>query len=190
MDSTLRLNDLVRRCQQREVAAFDTLADMYSLRLYGFMYKFTGSREDAQDLTQEVFVRVVRTIADYQHSDRFESWLFRIAANLARDRLRKLRSAPALETWNEENEQHGSRECVRKGSGESGDSEQAEAAGRVHACLAKLPDAEREVVLLRFYSDLGFAEIAELMGTPLGTALARAHRGLSKMRGWMESESS
>lgn len=189
MDSTVRLSDLVRRCQQREAVAFDSLVELYSFRLYGFMCKFTGSHEDAQDLTQEVFVRVVRTIGDYQDTDRFESWLFRIAANLARDRLRKLRSTPQLETWTESGEMTGPLTAAPVDDRGTSGMERDEAAGRVQECLSRLPEAEREVVLLRFYSDLGFAEIAELMGTPLGTALARAHRGLGKMRAWMEGES-
>lgn len=184
MDSTVRLNELIRGCQRREAAAFDGLVDLYSTRLYGFMYRFTKSREDAQDLTQEVFVRVVRMIGAYEHNDRFESWLFRIAANLARDRMRRLRAAPRVETW------EGANPVAEEqpGTPQIGGMENAEAARRLEECLARLPDGEREVVLLRFYSDMSFAEIAELMGTPLGTALARAHRGLAKLREWMEGE--
>jgi len=183
MDATVRLDELIRACQRHDPAAFDQLVDMYSTRLYGFMYKFTDSREDAQDLTQEVFVRVVRMIGTYEHHDRFESWLFRIAANLGRDRLRRLRAAPRMEPWVDRPEES------EPQFGRTPDNlEGTEAALRMQACLAKLPEAEREVVLLRFYSDLSFAEIAELMGTPLGTALARAHRGLGKLRGWMEDE--
>lgn len=183
MDATVGLDELIRGCQRRDPSAFDRLVDLYSTRLYGFMCKFTGNREDAQDLTQEVFVRVVRTIGTYEHTDRFESWLFRIAANLGRDRLRRLRAAPRMEPWVDKPEEIEPQ--VRRGPNAM---EGAEAAQRMQECLAKLPEAEREVVLLRFYSEMSFAEIAELMGTPLGTALARAHRGLGKLRGWMAGE--
>ena len=57
---------------------------------------------------------------------------------------------------------------------------------RLQTALNRLPTEEREVVMLRHYTDMSFAEIADLMATPLGTALARAHRGLAKLRKWME----
>jgi RNA polymerase sigma-70 factor (ECF subfamily) len=64
--------------------------------------------------------------------------------------------------------------------------ELAEDASQLQTFIDMLPDAEREVILLRHYAQMSFAQIAEAMETPLGTALARAHRGLAKLRGWME----
>ena len=66
--------------------------------------------------------------------------------------------------------------------------ELAEDVDRLQRALENLPETEREVVMLRHYSNLSFAEIAELMGTPLGTALARAHRGLHKLRAMMDNQ--
>ena len=86
-----RLSDAIRRAQARDAAAFDELVDAYSGRLYGYFYRLTGSRHDAEDLLQELFVRLVRMIGDYQHDGRFDGWLFRIATNLVRDRVRRSR---------------------------------------------------------------------------------------------------
>ena len=87
------LADLIRRAQQRRPEAYDALIDAYSPRLYGYFYRCTRSQHDAEDLLQEVFVRLVRTIGHYQHDGRFDAWLFRIAANLVRDRGRRARTA-------------------------------------------------------------------------------------------------
>jgi len=65
--------------------------------------------------------------------------------------------------------------------------ERREDTDRLQKCLAKLPSVEREVILMRHYGELSFAEIAEYTAAPLGTVLARAHRGLAKLRQWMES---
>lgn len=175
------LADLIRRAQARDAAAFDALVDRYSARLYGYLYRLTGSRHDAEDLLQELFVRVVKMIGRYEHDGRFEAWLFRIATNLVRDRVRRTRTTLGLPTTAADNELTGF-----AGDGEAADPsrrmEAAEAADRLQQALSRLSEAEREVVMLRHFSDLSFKEIAEMMNTPLGTALARAHRGLGRLR--------
>lgn len=184
------LAQVIGRAKAGDPEAFDRIVDAFAARLYGYLYRLTGSRDDADDLLQEVFLRVVRTIGGYDHDGRFVGWLFRIATNLARDRVRRLgrtpqilrlEPAPASKAGNNE----------AAGWYESGDLSQPapdapmvlrEAVDALQTALAELPAAEREVVMLRHFSDLSFAEIAKAMGTPLGTALARAHRGLSKLR--------
>src|SRR5262245_1833283 len=85
------LTVLIGRAQKREAAAFDALVDLYASRLYGYFYRLTSSREDAEDLLQELFVRLVRMIEHYEHDGRFDGWVFRIATNLVRDRVRRSR---------------------------------------------------------------------------------------------------
>jgi RNA polymerase sigma-70 factor (ECF subfamily) len=192
MATSYDLAAVIEDAQRGRSEAFDVLVDLYASRLYGFLYRLTSNRDDAQELVQEVFVRVVRTIERYEHDGRFEAWLFRIAANLARDRIRRIGRAPGFTSL----DAPGSREGEDQAPWEEPSRREEERPGarmeteedldRLQAALAKLPDAEREVVMLRHYSDLSFGEIAELMGTPLGTALARAHRGLNKLRSLME----
>ena len=91
-----QLTDVIERAQRREPDAFDTLVDLYSSRLFGYLYRRTGSRHDAEDMLQEVFVRLVRTLDRYTHDGRFEAWLFRIATNLIRDRVRQLQRCAIL----------------------------------------------------------------------------------------------
>ena len=186
------LADIIGRAQNGDPDAFDILVDTYGRRLHAYLYRLTGSVADADDLLQELFLRVVRTISSYKHDSRFEGWLFRIGTNLARDRLRR---------------------AVRKGYEHSIDSKPSEDDRRdwvaiadlkqpapetplilkeevdaMQRALAEISPAEREVIMLRHFSDLSFAEIAEAMGTPLGTALARAHRGLTKLRELMSND--
>src|SRR6478736_6369116 len=89
------LTVLIGRAQRREAAAFDELVDLYASRLYGYFYRLTANREDAEDLLQELFVRLVRMIEHYEHDGRFDGWVFRIATNLLRDRVRRSRKTRA-----------------------------------------------------------------------------------------------
>lgn len=181
------LADVIRRAQLSEPAALEALVDAYSGRVFGFVYRMVGSRDDAEDLVQEVFLRVTRTIGRYQDDGRFESWLFRIAANLARDRARRLGRQPGRVDVHAGDDASGNGGAGMDAFPASGDApdhamQLGEDASGLSAALGQLPVAEREVIMMRHYSDMSFKEIAEFMGTPLGTALARAHRGLQRLR--------
>lgn len=184
------------RAQAGDIGAFDELVDLYSARLYGFLYRLTGHREDAEDLVQEVFVRVVRTIDSYVDDGKFEAWLFRIATNLARDRIRRVRRAVVIPMsgGSRSAEEGGAEGAVFESEADDEPAvaernlDRAEQVDRLQKAMTRLPEAEREVILLRHYTDLSFAQIADMMGTPLGTALARSHRGLQKMREMLKDD--
>ncbi|MEP0842741.1 MAG: sigma-70 family RNA polymerase sigma factor [Phycisphaerae bacterium] len=186
------LADVIARARRQEPAAFDTLISAYSDRLYGFFYRLTGSRHDAEDLLQEVFIRVVRTIGRYEHAGRFDGWLFRIAANLLRDRVRRSRRGKPSDDHTGERVGPEPAESLANRPDPAQDDpasalQRAEATDRLQRAIDRLPPAEREVIMLRHFSQLPFREIAEMMDTPLGTALARAHRGLARLRELMEA---
>jgi RNA polymerase sigma-70 factor (ECF subfamily) len=184
-----QLADAIQQAQRGDPGGFDALVGAYSPRLYGYFYRLTGSAHDAEDLLQEVFVRLVRVIGQYEHGDRFDGWLFRIAANLARDRVRRVRRRQAVQSAGAATEDGGPLEAVADPDGTSPDGvlERSEELDRLQAAIDRLPDPERQVILLRHFSQLSFREIAEIMETPLGTALARGHRGLARLREIMDA---
>lgn len=180
------LADVIGRAQQGDPAAFDELVDRFSPRLFGLLYRLSGSHHDAEDLLQEVFLRVVRTIDDYRHQGRFEAWLYRIALNLARDRVRRRqrRGATAGGTMDWISLDG----CPASHPPPDQPLELAEQVDRLQQALERLLPAEREVIMLRHFSDMSFREIADTMGTPIGTALARSHRALARLRQLMGTE--
>lgn len=194
--TTVEWSAVIRRARQLDPAAFDVIVDAYAGRLCGYFRRLLGRCNDAEDLVQEVFVRVVRMIPQFQDDGRFEAWLFRIATNLARDRIRERDRRPHVVGLDDVSRDGASEitdlksqisdvkfeiSNVTVGSG----FDETEVTETLERAMDRLGDAEREVILLRHYGHLTFEEIAETMGTPLGTALARAHRGLGKLREWM-----
>ncbi|MBN1488844.1 MAG: RNA polymerase sigma factor [Phycisphaerae bacterium] len=179
-----QLADLIRRAQARNAAAFDALIDEFSPRLYGYLYRLTGSRHEAEDLLQDVFVRVVKQIGRYTHDWRFEGWLFRIATNLVRDRIRKAARGATL-IAGDATDVFRTVPASLDGTDPAWQMETAEQIDQLQWALGQLSASEREVIMLRHFSELSFKEVAELMGTPMGTALARAHRGLQRLRSLM-----
>lgn len=182
------LESVLDRARRRDPSAFDTLVSLYGARVYGLVYRLLGQRELAEDLTQETFLRVVRTIETYEHDGRFEAWLFRIAANLARDHARKRKrrgsmgsldagdpDEPGMDLPDEQAAPIGAEALIA--------SEQALA---LQAALDRLPASDREIVMLRHFAEMSFREIADLLKIPLGTALARAHRALGKLKSELE----
>ncbi|MHC4443220.1 MAG: RNA polymerase sigma factor [Planctomycetota bacterium] len=190
MDTEL-IADIIHRAKQHDPEAYDALVEEYSPRLYGYFYRLTGSQHDAEDLLQEVFVRLVRTFDDYQHQGRFEAWLFRIALNLLRDRVRrrkKSKSAGLMPQSLPTKEENDPLDNYPDNSAPQpqDDLYRAEQIDRMQLAIEKLPEPEREVIIMRHFSQMSFREIADTMNIPLGTALARAHRGLAKLRTMME----
>ena len=180
------IDALIRGAQAGRADCFDELIDLYANRLYGYFYRSSGSATVAEDLVQDVFLRLIRAIKRYDHREQFEAFLFRIAGNLNRDRIRKSRRSKERSLALEEDELPALTMADAHIHEPLAALEQAEHIDAMQAAMARLPAAEREVIVLRHFSELSFGEIASIMDTPLGTALARAHRGLKKLRSMLE----
>jgi RNA polymerase sigma-70 factor (ECF subfamily) len=178
------LDELFRRARERDPDALGALVEAYGPRVFGLLYRLTGSRDVAEDLLQETFLRLVRNIGRYEHSGRFEAWLFRIAANLARDHVRRTRRRGPTATLDAAPDDEAVPAEVADASRRGSDRRMIdeEDQRRLDACLEELADADREIIMLRHFSGLSFRQIADMLDIPLGTALARAHRALNRLR--------
>ena len=172
-------NDVARiitGCKSGDAESFSQVVDMYASRFYGYFYRLTGKREVSDDLLSELFVKLVEKISSFKGGS-FESWLFKIASNIFHDYLRdKQRQRKLFEG--------------RKGELESKVTEAKQSDGeridKLQTQLGRLDADTRELIMLRFYSQASFKEIAAMRSEPIGTTLSKLHRGLKKLRQLME----
>ncbi len=147
---------------------------MYAGRCYGYFYRLTGDRNRSDELLSELFVKLVEKIKGYRGGS-FDSWIFRIATNVFHDELRsKQRQQRVLE------------ERGRRIEAEQAGRPQEPDFDRMQQQLARLDEDVRELIMLRYYSQVSFKEIAAMRGEPIGTVLSKVHRGLKKLRELME----
>jgi RNA polymerase sigma-70 factor (ECF subfamily) len=164
--------------------AWRSIIDQYSGRVYGLLLRQCGDADLAEEITQATFVKVVGKLDQYHEQGRFEAWLFRIAVNRLRDEIRRRRRQARPMDFDETPPEVLGTVSGAPGPGEAMDRD--EQAVRVRACVARLPEADRQVLEMRYTGELTFAQIAEVLEEPLGTVLARGHRALKKLRELMK----
>ena len=168
--------DLVRRCRAGDGAAWEEIVSNFSRRIFNLAYRFTSSIEAAEDLTQEVFIRIYRTLDQYdpKHGD-LSNWLMRLARNLIIDDYRHRQRNPQ-NTMAEDVDDH-TFHLKAVGSSMQKEMEHREMAKQVQEGIDKLPADLRMCVILRDIEELSYQEIVELLKIPEGTVKSRINRG-------------
>jgi RNA polymerase sigma-70 factor, ECF subfamily len=172
--------ELVERCLSGEEAAWEALVKTHTRRVYAICYRFTGSNQEAQDLTQDVFLRVFRSLKSFRAGEgSFNVWLGKLARNLLIDHYRRTKleratdsiesSLPVLE---EKTAMSGRAEGLLAGR---------EASEALQGALQKLSPELRETVILRDLEELEYREIARILNVPEGTVKSRLNRGRAEL---------
>ena len=156
---------LVQAVAHGDEPALRELCGRWERPLYQFLFRHTGGR-DVDDLYQETWLRVVRAANRFDPTRRFSTWLFQIAVNLCRDFHRRPPPEPV---------------DIVPDVGSSDGVAAAEAGIDARRLLAELPEAQRSVVLLRYYHDLAEDEVADILGVPRGTVKSRLHNALARL---------
>lgn len=172
---------LVRRLQKQDPRAFEELVRTYQNRVFGLVYRMLGDRHEAEDVAQEVFLSVYRAIGRYRGDGRFQTWLFRIAANACRTRLRQLASRAAHRAEPLESVQDVARASANPPVAAEVEGPEAAAAGRrleaaIQRELSALDEDQRLLIVLRDIEGLSYQEILAVTGLPEGTLKSRLHR--------------
>ena len=170
---------LIQQYQQGRHETFDLLVHRYRLELYHFLSRFLSDRVAAEDVFQDTFLQVHLSADTFDPSRRFRPWLFTIAANKARDYLRKQARRPAVPL------------SAPIGTDDSGQSyidlleadlpmpqavaESGELSERMLRTIETMPEHLREILLLAYFEKFSYAEIAEVLSVPLGTVKSRLH---------------
>jgi RNA polymerase sigma-70 factor (ECF subfamily) len=180
---------LMAAFKQGDASAFSALVNRYEKPLWNFMRRYAHDRAIAEDLTQEVLLRVLRNAPDWEPAAKFSTWLYTIARNICIDYSRRMvhrttTSLDGVRTGDGESSKATARIERVVGPDRGGEAAALgkEAATRIEAAIATLPDEQREVFLMREVMDLPFAEIAEVTGVPLPTVKSRMRYALERLR--------
>jgi RNA polymerase sigma-70 factor (ECF subfamily) len=174
--------ELMRRTQEGDKQAFSILYERYSQSVLSYLYRMLGSVEDVESIGQEVFLRAFRFAPTYRYPQKFSTWLFTIARNLAINNSRRRRRSPVKNVTElnlEGVEMSGDPRAVAGRA--TDDVEKREEIARVLEALEDLPTDQKEVIVLGIFQDLSYAQMEEITGTKAVTLRSRMFHGLRKL---------
>lgn len=184
-------NQMVERCLAGDSQAWSALVSLHHRRVYGLCYRFTGSVSDAEDLTQEVFLKVYGNLRSFDLArGRFETWIATLTRNLLVDHFRRSKQQRATgsmdEGWEEKEDQTLAERLAQPGPDPHDRAVQKQLEGLVQAALLKVSPELREAVILRDLQDLDYKEIAMVLAVPEGTVKSRIARGRAELARLLE----
>jgi RNA polymerase sigma-70 factor (ECF subfamily) len=157
---------LIERTLGGDAEGFNALVRQWEKPIYNFIFRMIGDRDEAMDLSQDVFLKAYRELGSLKDHGRFSAWLYRIAHNTCYSRLRR----DIGKTWVELDPEAGAR------------SSPIEDRIAVERALQQLPEDQREAVILKVYQSLKFEEIAAIQEAPVSTVKSRLYMGFEKLR--------
>lgn len=181
-----RLAKLSRNGDRR---AFAELVDLYKDKIYHLAYRMLSQSQAAEDIVQETFLRVYKNLHRYDETQKFSTWIYRIATNLCIDQLRKRKSNYSLDA--EMGDGEGTDWYALLPSGEDSPEGQlllSETQQQIRRAINTLPDKYKSVVILRYLHDMSLQEISDVLGMPVTTIKTRVHRGREYLRKKLEPE--
>ncbi|MGC4034043.1 MAG: sigma-70 family RNA polymerase sigma factor [Tepidisphaeraceae bacterium] len=174
--------DLMRRTAQGDQQAFALLYERYSGGVLSFLYRMLGNVEDVEAIGQEVFLRAFRFAPTYKYPQKFSTWLFTIARNLAINNARRKKRSPVrnlTELKIENADQTGDPDTVARNA--TDDVQQREEIARMLRAMDELPPDQKEVIMLGVFQDLSYAEMEQITGAKAVTLRSRMFHGLKKL---------
>ncbi|MDA0577291.1 MAG: sigma-70 family RNA polymerase sigma factor [Verrucomicrobia bacterium] len=178
--------ELIAQYRQGDVVALDRLIDRHQRMLFGYIVNMTGHQDGADDVFQEVWLKVIRKLDGYRDQN-FGGWLVRIARNVVIDRVR--RRKPELSLDQEDADGRGlARTLAAETAPPPDELADRDLGARIAQAVALLPEEQREVFVMRVKADLAFKEIARLQGVSINTALARMQYALTKLRPLLQQD--
>jgi RNA polymerase sigma-70 factor (ECF subfamily) len=187
LDDIQAVNALVRRCVAGDAAAWQEIVQQYHRRIYNICYRFSGSADDAADLSQEVFIKMYRTLGTFDTTRAsFMTWVTTVTRNLLVDHFRKGkydRITDSLEATpgNQDDGLTLAERLEDPSAGPEARVRSQEAQKMVHQALGKLSPELREAVILRDLQDMDYKDIALVLKVPEGTVKSRINRGRTEL---------
>ena len=185
------LTALIKQAAAGDEDAFSALLDRYEKTVYNLAFQYTRHREDAADITQDVFIKLWRTLGSFRGDCSFSGWVIRITRNTALDYLRRQNNHAALSlTMDEEDADGRGREMELADDRPEHDpalqAEQNERSAALQTAIASLRDDHREILVLRDMQGFSYTEIAEMLGLEMGTVKSRLARARIHVKEFLE----
>jgi RNA polymerase sigma-70 factor (ECF subfamily) len=182
---------LVQRCLDGDSLAWTELVKGHHRRVYGLCYRFTGSAQDAEDLTQDVFVKIYGNLASFDLTrGTFQTWITTLTRNLLVDHFRRTRQQRVTDSmdagWEESDEQPLAHRLSDSGPTQHDRAVHKEIEKMVQEALTKISPELREAVILRDLQDMDYKEIAQVLHIPEGTVKSRISRGRAELARLLE----
>ncbi len=177
----LRDDELVERCRQRDHEAFTEIVERYKDRVHWLIRRMVGN-PNAEDLTQDVFLRVYQAVEGFQGRSSFRTWLYSIARNLCATELRKRGVRGEHISFEDEGEEKVHWLLPDSAGGLEEQIERHDFSEKVQAMIARLPENYRTVLTLFYLQQVRYEEIAGIMGIPMGTVKTYIHRARLRLR--------
>ena len=175
---------LLERHRHGDEEAFSELYRQFETMVYNLALRMSGNPADAEDITQETFVRAYRHLGKFRGKSSLKTWIFRIALNCSNTRLSRRGKRQARHIDDGESELERATDSRRSPEDRTVATDLSEA---VRDGLDRLPAHYREAVLLRDFEDMNYAEIAAVLGIRIGTVRSRIARGRERLRHWLET---
>ena len=176
-------NKIIAQILSGDQQAYACLVDKYKGPVYNLVYRMTGHHHDTEDLAQEIFIRTYASLKKYDINRNFFTWLYSIALNVLRNYQKKRKP---IQSAAEKTIFH-NREVAESQNPEV-IVDRMEQSRHLAAKIQRLPDRQREAVVLRYYQDLAFKDIAKILDISLSTAKMRVYRGLEKLADLLKLE--
>ena len=171
--------ELIERCLRHDESAWEQIIARYKRKVFGIAYKFTGRFEEAEDLTQEVFLKVYKALDTYKKEQDFSWWLVSISRNACIDYYRSTKRERKMLIQGLDK----IRDFRFEGISPEGTIQATERSRALRVSLSELPDELRTVLILRDLKGLSYKEIADQLGLVEGTVKSRIHRGRAELAG-------
>ena len=184
-------SQVVRRCMDGDSGAWAELVRIHHRRVYGLCYRFTNNSADAEDLTQDVFLKIYSNLASFDMArGSLQVWITTMTRNLLVDNFRRTRNQRSTDSldagWDEADELRPIDRLTASGPSPHEKAAQKELAKMVQGALAKVSIELREAVILRDLQDMDYKEIAQVLGIPEGTVKSRISRGRAELARLLE----
>ncbi len=176
--------ELVDQARTGRREARETLAQRHRQAAYLLALQMLGNRDDAMDVAQDAMLRFFTSLGSFDRERRVQPWLFAIVRNQVRDLWRRRQRRPG-ERLGEAGEAL-TRQLVDPTANPEADLRRSELRQRVWRALAELPDAKREIIVLRDFHDLSYSDIAGVLDIPIGTVMSRLHGARRQLRARLE----